>query len=504
MNKLKWNIFANFIGRGWSIILGVAFIPVYLKFLGIEAYGLIGFYTALRSIFGLMDFGFSATLNRELARLSVLDDKAQEQRDLLRTLEIIYWLLSFFAGLLVFVLAPIITHRWVSPQHLPTGTVEDALRLMGLVIALQFPFSFYQGGLMGLQRQVLMNTIIMLIGTLRGAGAVLVLWLISPSITAFFTWQIITSGIGTLICVFYLWQSLPTSEKSPKFNGTLLIGVWRFTASVSINAIVGVLLTQLDKVILSKMLSLTMFGYYTLAATVASFLWAIIVPVNSALFPKFAQLVEVRDDFQLANLYHRSCQFIAVVLVPIALTIALFSHEVMLLWTRNAITAENTYMLVTLLVIGTMLNGLASVPGYLQFAAGWPQLTMYTNLFSAVILVPALVFMASHYGGLGAAIVWVLLNSGYMLFTVPIMHRRLLKAEKWRWYVEDVGIPSAAVIVLIGLARWLMPEGATSLSILLYLAAVWFLATTVCTLIASQVRASIRSLLWRKSETYGV
>lgn len=486
------------------MVLGVAFIPLYLKFLGIEAYGLVGFFGTLQAVFGIMDVGLSTTLNREMARLSALPDKVQEQRDLLRTLEIIYWLISLFIGIFVFVLAPLIAEHWVSPMHLSTEAVKDAVQLMGLVMALQFPFSFYQGGLMGLQRQVLVNTIFVITGTLRGVGAVLVLWLISPSIKAFLVWQIFASAVATLACVFFLWRSLPFSEIRPKFDKALLLGVQGFAVSVSVNSIVGVLLTQLDKVILSKMLSLEMFGYYTLAATVASFLWAIIIPVNSALFPKFTELVELRDNIHLIDLYHRSCQFMAVLLLPTALVVAFFSWDVMVLWTQSPVTAENTYMIVTLLMIGTTLNGLFSVPAYLQCAAGWPQLVMYTNIILAVVLVPAIIFMASHYGAIGAASVWVALNCAYLLFTVPIMHRRLLKAEKWRWYIEDVGVPSAGVMAIIVITGLLIPKGASSFIKILSLGGVWFLTTMVCTLLTPHVRDSISKIFWKKSETYEV
>ena len=53
------------------------------------------------------------------------------------------------------------------------------------------------------------------------------------------------------------------------FQKQLLKGIWRFTAGMSGISILAVILTQLDKVILSKMLSLEMFGYYTLASMVA-------------------------------------------------------------------------------------------------------------------------------------------------------------------------------------------------------------------------------------------
>ena len=35
-------------GTGWSALMQIAFIPLYIKFMGIEAYGLVGFYITLQ------------------------------------------------------------------------------------------------------------------------------------------------------------------------------------------------------------------------------------------------------------------------------------------------------------------------------------------------------------------------------------------------------------------------------------------------------------------------
>ena len=74
--------------------------------MGIEAYGLVGFYMALSSVIGILDLGIGSTMNRELARLAAKDGFAGEQRDVVRTLEIIYWGVAVIAGGAVFLLAP--------------------------------------------------------------------------------------------------------------------------------------------------------------------------------------------------------------------------------------------------------------------------------------------------------------------------------------------------------------------------------------------------------------
>src|ERR1700693_438996 len=98
MSIVRRNIIANVAGRGWSALLSLAVVPVYIHFLGIEAYGLIGFFLSLMAILSLLDLGLGAALNRKFAQYSALSGKAQEMRDLLRTLETIYWLIGIAIG----------------------------------------------------------------------------------------------------------------------------------------------------------------------------------------------------------------------------------------------------------------------------------------------------------------------------------------------------------------------------------------------------------------------
>ena len=186
MNALKKNIVASFAGNIWQVIMGLAFIPLYIKFLGVESYGLIGFYAMLQGVLSVLDMGLSAILTRELARLSVTPGKNQEMHNLVRTLEIIYWLLAVLSGIIIVAIAPFAAHHWLKASELSPQTIEQSIRIMGFAMALQWPASFYSGGLVGLQRQIMLNGVNICMSTLRGVGVVLVLYFITPTVQAFF------------------------------------------------------------------------------------------------------------------------------------------------------------------------------------------------------------------------------------------------------------------------------------------------------------------------------
>jgi O-antigen/teichoic acid export membrane protein len=453
MSQLKNNIIANFLGRGWTIIMGMAFIPLYIKFMGIESYGLVGLFGTIQTFSSLLDMGLSSALNRELAMLSGAANGKQESRDLVRTLEIIYWGITAIIALCIMAVSPLISNSWIKAEHLSPGTIQLALTLMGVVIACQFPVSFYSGGLLGLQKQVLLSGLSVTVATLRGIGMVLVLWLISPTIQAFFIWQAAVSLLQTMIVSVSLWRSLPKTLSPPRFKKDLFLRVWRFAAGMTGISLVSIVLMQADKVILSTMLTLEDFGYYNLAGTVASGVGLVTSPIFTPVFPRFSQLVSQNKEVELIALYHKTCQFLSLLLIPIAVILSLFSKDILLLWTGNPVVAEKAYLLVSALTIGTSLNGLMNVPYALQLAYGWTKLAFYINLVAIAILIPLMFLLTTYYGAIGAAVVWVILNSGYVLIGIQIMHTKLLKKEMFKWYYQDIIQPLIGVVSVGFLAQ---------------------------------------------------
>ena len=494
MTQLKRNIIANFVGRGWTALAGFIFVPFYIKFMGVEAYGLVGFFVTLQTVFLLLDMGLSTTMNREMAKYSVISGSEQKARDMVRTLETIYWLIAIAIGLLMVFFSPPISSKWINSEALSTSTVQRAVLMMGLAIAFQFPFALYSGGLMGLQRQVLYNGILVLAATLRGVGAVLILWLISPTITAFFTWQIVVSVSQTALSAFFLRRSLPGKGGRARFKKYLLQENLRFTAGMSAIGILSVILTQMDKVVLSKMLTLEMFGYYSLATLVASSLYVVMSPIFTAIFPRFSQLVTKRAEAELTLLYHQSCQLMSVLVLSVAVTVALFAPEIILLWTGDATVVDQTHLLVSLLITGTALNAIVNIPYALQLAHGWTRLAFFQNLIGVVVLFPLLLLATSIYGAKGAASVWIILNGGYVTISMQYMHRRLMKKEKLRWYYEDIGIPLLGAFSVALIARLLFPEHVSRLVTLSLLFTVFAAVLSVSAMVTPFTRNLISKI----------
>jgi O-antigen/teichoic acid export membrane protein len=300
---------------------------------------------------------------------------------------------------------------------------------------------------------------------------------------------------------FFLWRSLPQSERRATVQGQLLRGIWRFAAGVTGTGVLATILTQLDKVILSRMLSLEIFGYYTLASVVSVSICRIFGPVLSATYPRLTNLYSLGAWEELSRLYHKSAQLVSVLTLPAAVVIVLFSSEALLLWTQDPAIAERTHTLVSILVTGTALNGLMNIPYALQLASGWTRLALLLNLAAVLLLVPFIIALTKWYGPAGAASVWVILNLGYLGFGIQIMHRRLLPTEKWRWYLGDVGRPLAVALMVAGVFRLIlpMPVGNLALAVDLAVIATITLAATALTTPVTRCCAWAQISKWRAS-----
>ncbi|CAN5545960.1 oligosaccharide flippase family protein [soil metagenome] len=454
------NAAANFAGSIWSALLGLIFVPIYLSYIGIEAYGLIGIFNSILAFIVLLDFGLSPTLNRELARLSVQEINAQEMRDLKSTLERVNWMSAALIALLFIVLAPLIARYWIQPKNLAVETVTQALLIMGINIAIQFTVNFYIGGLMGLQKQLLLNSINIVCSTLRFVGAFLVLMFYSPTLRAFLLWQVAVLALQAVLMAITLQLSLPETERKGRFQKETIRKIGRFAAGMTGITVVSLILTQTDKVILSKMLSLETFGYYSLAVTISTMAISVVInSISHAAYPRFSKFVESGDDAGLRVFYHNCCQIASVFLFPIIVFLVLYSYDILLLWTRSEQIAWNTYILLSLVAIGTGLNGLMWLPYFLQLAHGWTKLIFYVNLVAIVVLIPLMIFGVYYYGAIGGAICWVALNASYVLISAQLMHRKILRGELFTWYFKDLLLPFIAAVTFSSAGKlFLLPD----------------------------------------------
>lgn len=475
--------------------MGLAFIPLYIKYLGIEAYGLIGIFAVLTAWFSLLDMGMTPTLSREMAYFTGGHHSAQSIRDLLRTIEFIaFGVAALIAGSVAFG-ANWIARSWLQAETLPVEVVTQAFALMGLVTALRFIETIYRSSIIGLQRQVLFNVVNSSLATIRGLGAIAVFAWISPTIQAFFIWQGVLSILTLCILATITYASLPRSGCIARFSRSALRGVWRFAGGMTGITFLALLLTQVDKILLSKLLSLSEYGYYTLAAVVAGALYMLISPISQAFYPLLCEQYARNDRDALIKTYHMGAQLVSVIAGSAAIVIIVFPETLLRLWTQDTALAACSAPLLSLLTLGNLLNGLMWIPYHTQLAHGWTSLTVKINIVAVIFIIPAILWATPRYGAEGAAWVWVCLNAGYVLIGIHFMYRKIMTKEKLRWYTRDLLLPLSAGIVGAYIMKTMRPSPETPLDefMMLLVAATITVGTSLLT--AVHLRRQISATL---------
>lgn len=458
MSRLHFNIVANYAGSAWFVVLSLVFVPVYVHLLGVEAYGLIGFFTSLQILLAPLDLGFSAALTRELARAGDTQEQRSRAAVLVRTLEVLQWTIAGVIGLGLIVLSGPIVRHWLGVTQVGGTSAASALALMGLAIAARWPSSLYAGALVGLERQVLLSTLRSAFETLRvaGAAAVLILW--RPSLDAFLYWQIASTALGTLCLRFGVWRSLAPADR-PRVDWGSLHGIRRYAAGMAGISVTTVVLTQIDKLVGSHVLTLRAFGLYSLAWSAAAALSQLAGPLYTGYMPRLTRLVSGSDEQALERAYFDATFIMALVVVPIAIVLAVFAEPVLLLWTRNAGIAAGAAPVLAVLVIGMALNALSMIPGAILLGSGWTRLPLLFNLTGIIVLAPLIYVLASRLGATGVAIGWASLYVGNCAIVLPLMHRRLLRGRLLAFYRIALAAPIApAAVALAARTQLTLPD----------------------------------------------
>lgn len=446
--SLRWNLAAGVLHSATAALVGIAVVPFYLHYLGVEAYGLIGFFIAIQGLFVLLDMGLAPTMNREVARARASGDLAPAG-NLLHTLAILYWAIAAAIAAAMFLAAPLIATRWLGDNSLPMETVTEAVALMGLIIACRFPVGLYLGALMGAERLVLASMIGVGVTILGNVGAVFVLAFVSPTVQAFFLWQ----AAAGLVYVGATWAASWASLRSggrPRTDLEALKRVWRFSAGMGATAILATIFIHSDKIVLSKIVTLEELGRYTLAGLIARLLYLVLTPTFNAVYPRLTTLLEAGRMEEVSQLYHVGTRLLLALIFPMAAYLSIFSREIFLVWTGDASLADASVLVVAFLLLGTAFNGAMHFPYALQLAAGKSHLPVLINSILLVGFIPTLAYLAFVHGAVGGAAAWAILNGAYLFLGSWLTDREILKRGVGPWLLRDVGFPFATTLLVVG------------------------------------------------------
>jgi O-antigen/teichoic acid export membrane protein len=401
---------ANFAGAGIPMLVALATIPVYLRLIGEDRYGVLAVVWSVVTYFSFLDLGFGRAVAQRLARTAEAD--GPERSEIVWTGFLVSFTLGLIGGCLLYFAAVILVDR--IPGLAGTRRHEAALSLPWLILAfpLLLPGTVLSGALQARLRFVEMN-LIQILGNLLGQLLPLVMALLGHVELHYLVPTVLFSRIVTNTLLFtecrrHLPLMRVTFAGGKHLGPLVAYGGW-----VSVMNVIAPLLVTVDRVVIGAISGARAVTYYTVPYDLISRGMVVSSSFSSALFPRLAKLSN-EDGRVLAR---EAAMTLLSIMSPLTALGLLIAHPFIAVWVgRNF--AEQTRGVPEILLLGIWANAVA-VPHYSRFLAReTPRKIVMIYIAELPFYLAALWYGVHEWGALGAACAWtfrVVLDSTLLL-----------------------------------------------------------------------------------------
>jgi O-antigen/teichoic acid export membrane protein len=436
-----WNILSNYGNKIWSIVSVFLFIPLYIKYLGIESFAVIGFYSLLLGIISFADSGLSSAVIKEFSSSSEYIYKYS----VLRLIEKYYIYICVSIGVIIFAFAPIIAKYWLTSETIGLKDLTYYLRLIGIGIVIQLISSLYNGAMFGLGFQLEANFFQITWNVFKSLGVVLVLIFVGKTLEVFFIWQILCNLIYVLFLRYRVVYRLKQFEKH---LGIIIDKIPRnivaYISGMILIAIVSAINTQADKIITSYMFPLKIYGYYTISSTLAQVPLMLGMPLAISIFPIFSKFISTSELSRLKLSFEKSSFILNNLVLLAGILLILYTNEIVLLWTKNSIEKayfHDVMISCKLLIIGSTFLSLQLIFYYVLLAFGRTKYNIIQGIIQVLIGIPFLYLFVSKLGIAGAGVSWIIINLGGFIFLFIVISKEYIKFSKMKYLLYNLFIP---------------------------------------------------------------
>jgi len=402
--KLAKNTALNLFGQLAPLFVALFAIPIILKGIGVDRFGVLTLSWMTIGYFTLFDFGLGRALTKLVAE-KLGQGKEDELPPLIWTASLLMLILGGASTIIFLAVTP-----WFVSNTLkvPPEILSETARTF-YILSLSVPIIISTAGLRGvleaLQRFDLTTYVRIPMGIITFLGPILVL----PFTKSVF-WITVVLVIARILAWFayaYLcMQVLPALKRKVVLEKKLIMPLVKFGGWMTVSNIVSPLMVSADRFIIGSLISISAVSYYSTSWEVVTKFLLIPASVIGVLFPAFSTMFS-QQPRRAAQLYDRALIFIALIMLPIAVITILFAKTGLTLW-LGAAFAEKSYRVMQVLALGVFCNGVAYLPfGCIQ-GIGRPDITAKLHVIEVILYMPCVFILIKYYGIVGAAIAWSL------------------------------------------------------------------------------------------------
>lgn len=441
----------NYVATFWSIVANYIFIPLYLQYLGPKWYGILSVGATIQAVLALFDSGIGATLKREFAG----------SEDFLYKIKLLISLEKILLGLLVVAVATAgivlfyIVPYWVQLDSSDIPTATHALQLFPIVVVTQILFQFYNGALWGEDRQELSSILKVLFSLCRN-GLVILVVMYSGSIIHFILWQILVSVLFVILIRLLIERVLFKNRSQEiwyrTFDRKIIRSNSKFTGGMFLISVLSMLNYQTDKFLLSSMIPIEIFGYYTIGFFLSQAVVSGASPIGHSIFPQLTSAIGKNERTKAAVLLIEGFTLVTILSLSIGIVVFFNSEQIVYYWTGNSEAVLIIQKALPLMVLGSILQCMQFIPYHLSVANKDPMPIVWINLFSLIITIPLYYFTIRYFGVWGAALIWLLYN----IISTPIFYFIIVKKSQGTSLVIKLIIRFIRILLLLTLTYGLV------------------------------------------------
>lgn len=331
LRALTRSISWNYVQALASLVVAFLLTPVVVAHLGEVGFGVWVLLKAILFYLAFLDLGFYNALVKYLAEDAERRDW-RAMNGLLRAGTSVLGLAGVAALAVSVLLAWLVVPRafHVPPEHL--GELRLATVLLGLDLLLAFPTSVLAAVFEGRQRFDVLSGV-SVVATVLLAGATVVglrlgyglLWLVGIEIAG----TLLTAALYAVL----LRRLYP--EARPGFGpvgGEHLRRMRGYSTWTSLNEILAEGTTEVEKLLIPVVLSVSLLTPYTLVCTVAAAIFLAVEPITDTFFP-LSSAYDAKDDRErLRALLIRGTKLVMAISLPIAVAVAAYGERFIVAW----------------------------------------------------------------------------------------------------------------------------------------------------------------------------
>jgi O-antigen/teichoic acid export membrane protein len=431
----------NLLGAAVPALLAVLTVPLVVRYLGQEDYGLLMLVTSIMGYFALIDINVTAASTKFVAQHH--GQGAQEQ---------VNKTASF--GLLIYLGIGIIggTALWTFATPLVTDVFKiSAAREADAVRALQWAgLGFFIGQLQvyvqslpgALGRFDLAGSVEAGFGTLLplltvgllmlGGGLVELIWL-----------RIVLGSVQALGVLGWLLRRMKLRWAWPD-AGTRR-SMLSFSAFAFLSRFAALSYSHGDKLIIGAVVGAAPLTLFAVPAMLVNRVMGLLFRLAAVLFPHASQLAAQQRMAELQTSYFTASRYLSFLNGAMALMLAMLAPAILNVWMGPAFAATSAAIL-TVMALAQWSDSLTHAPSLVNDGLGHPRVTGLFALARALLGLGLIAFGVAQAGILGAA--WAHLVASLLIGAafVAYVHGRSLPFELRRWLGEALLRPTLALL----------------------------------------------------------